>query len=61
MIPGRNQSASVKYAIAVSGFFDLDGALLVQTIRECPREYFGHVLDDDDAGARGGHRLQEFA
>ena len=32
MIPGSDQSTSRKYAIAVRGFFDVDGAILVQTV-----------------------------
>src|SRR5271169_2631721 len=60
MIPGGDQSTSVKDAIAVRGLFDVDGAIVVQAVGEGSREYFGHVLDDNDSRAPGRHRLQEF-
>ena len=54
----RDQREAGGQQIAVSGFFDLDRAALIQTLRKGGGETFGHMLDDNDSGGIGGHGLE---
>ena len=61
MIARCDECASRVNEDTVGGFFNFDCTIFVEAIRESTREHFGHVLDDDYAGAVGGHGLKKFA
>ena len=61
MIARCDECASRVNQIAIGGFFNFDCTVFVEAIRESTGEHFGHVLDDDYAGAVRGHGLKKFA
>jgi hypothetical protein len=61
MIARCGECASRVNEITVGGFFSFDCTIFVDAIRESTGAHFGHVLDDDYAGAIGGQGLKKFA
>src|SRR5262245_49876695 len=53
-----DQRETGRQQITVSGFFDLDRAALIQTLRKGGSETFRHMLDDNNSGGIGGHGLE---
>jgi len=54
LIAGRNQDMAAQDRIAIHGFLDFDFAKTVQPLGNGRREFFRHVLHDNDAGALAG-------